>query len=658
MCGIAGIWHRDGRPVSRATVGAMTDALIHRGPDGAGQHLDGNIGLGHRRLKVIDLSDAAGQPIGLPDGSLHMVYNGEVHNYRELAEQLRAAGVRLRTRSDTEVVLWAYALWGEECFNRFNGMWALAFWRPAERRLLLSRDRFGIKPLLYSVRDARVAFASEAKALLAACPEERQADTLAVRDFIAGATPDSDERTFFANVRSVLPGEIVEFDVAGTASRRYWNFAAGTEAHRPGAADALRHLLEDAVRLRLRSDVPVGVALSGGLDSSAITRFAARAGGAPLECFSLRYESPRIDESRYCRMVADDPARYRMHWITPPAAELLATTTAIVWHHDAPTPIRGRYPQWHLLREAARHVTVMLDGQGADEILAGYDRFVLPYALDRLDRRLARSPPELNLLEELRRLGQVSTGIHRLLPRLVLEGLARRFRALPRGHSLAAQWRSMPSALEHHRLLGSWVDRAGERPYRSRLNNAMWAELRSAGLPEILHSEDAISMAFGLESRLPFLDHRLVEFCFSLAYDEKIRAGWTKWLLRQSMAGVLPEPVRWRRRKFGFPGDYETWLAGPQGLATVRAVLLDSRSLERGWLDRRWLVNRLGRGERRARRWTRHNLMQAWTLLTLELWFRLFLDNDESLRPGLFVRVPGGTAALDVVQPARNTAME
>lgn len=647
MCGIAGIWHRDGRPVPRSAMLAMTTAIAHRGPDGSGLHMAGNLGLGHRRLKVIDLSDGASQPIWLPDRSLYMVYNGEVHNYPELAGQLRASGVRLQSHSDTEVVLWAYEKWGEACFERFNGMWALALWRPRERRLVLSRDRFGIKPLLYSVRGPRIAFASEAKAVLAAFPEERQADTTSVRDFIAGAAPDSDEHTFFDNIRSVMPGETVQIGLTGVSARRYWSFQPGEELSRPDAAEEFGSLLADSVRLRLRSDVPIGVSLSGGLDSSAVTRLAARAGGQTIDCFSLRYDNPKIDESAYCRMVADDPARYRIHWITPPAGELMSTAAAVVWHHDAPTPIRGRYPQWHVLHEAARHVTVVLDGQGADEILGGYSRFALPYALDRLDPRLHRAASATNLAVELYRLGQVDTGIHRLLPRLLLARLVRGLGIFPHQRALAREWNGHRAPVARHRLMGSWVDREGGRPYRSRLNNALWAELRSAGLPEVLHSEDAISMAFGLESRLPFLDHRLVEFCFSLAYGEKISAGWTKWLLRRSMDGVLPEPVRWRRQKFGFSGDYEAWLAGGQGLQWVRDVLLDPRTSARGWLDRRWLARHLGGNEDRARRWVRRNLIQVWTLFTLELWGRMFLDNDVSLQPGRFVTIVDSPAAPD-----------
>lgn len=633
MCGIAGIWHRDGRPVEPRALESMVETLVHRGPDGAGAYISGGVGLGHRRLKVIDLSDAAAQPIWLPDRSLYMVYNGEIHNYLELATDLRAAGAALRACNDTEVVLWAYRIWGEQCFTRFNGMWAAAFWQPADARLVLSRDRFGIKPLVYSVRGARIAFASEPKALVAAFPEERRPDRQLVHDFVAGGVPDSDDHTFFENIRSVPPGQLLSIGLTHETTRRYWNFQPGQEIIRPDAPEAFLALLKDAVSVRLRSDVPVGVALSGGLDSSAVARLAAGANHQSLQCFSLRYPSASLDESAYALLVADDPARYQIHWVTPSAEDLVATTAAIVWHHDAPTPIRGRYPQWHVLREAGKHVTVVLGGQGADELLGGYDRFVLPYALDRLDPHLACVRSKWTLARELVELGRVSTGIHRLLPRLVLAAIARRLGVFPRKHALAFDGPIRNLPILHHRFVGASGGRTIERPYRSRLNNALWNELRSAGLPEILHSEDAISMAFSLESRLPFLDHRIVEFCFSLAYDEKIGEGWTKLLLRRATSGIVPEPIRLRRHKLGFPGDYAAWLAGAESFESVRNILLDQTTLERGWLDRTWLRHRLAGPRRQAQHWVRRHLQQVWMLLTLELWCRLYLDDDRGMRP-------------------------
>jgi asparagine synthase (glutamine-hydrolysing) len=605
----------------------MNTAQAHRGPDGAGVHVAGDLGLGHRRLAVVDLSDDAAQPFWLPDRSLALVFNGEIHNYLELAEALRREGVTLRTRSDTEVALHAYARWGEACFERFNGMWAMAFWQPHEARLLLCRDRFGVKPLLYSIRGDRIAFASEAKALVRAFPEERRADLGMLRDLLAGGVPDADSATFFANIQSVAAGSLLEVRRDRVATRRYWRFVPGEEAPRADAAAELRELLTDSVRLRMRSDVPVGIALSGGLDSSTIARLVARTVDRPIHCFSIRNAKARLDESRYAQQVADDPARYVMHWIEPPGDALLDTAARLVWHHDAPMPIRGRYPQWHLMRAAAGTVKVMLDGQGADELLGGYGRFVLPWLVDRVDPRVPGSRSLAGLPCELRQLGRVTTGIHRLLPRLLLASIARGVRrrtrlARVRGPSLPA------GPLTDLRYMDSFGSAQAERPWRSRLNNALWNEFRHAGLPEVLHAEDACSMAFSIESRLPFLDHRVVELCFRLPFDAKIGAGWTKKVLRQAAEPLLPAEICWRRHKLGFPADYGEIVGGARGLDDLRGVLLDRRSVERGYVDAGWLRRRLGGSATSARHWVQSNLVTAWSLLTLELWSRLFLDES------------------------------
>lgn len=623
----------------------MLDCLIHRGPDGVGRHVAGGVALGHRRLKIIDLSEDAAQPIWLPDRSVCMVYNGEIHNYVELAAELRLAGARLRAENDTEVLLWAYRIWGEECFERLNGMWAAAFWEPIKRKMILSRDRCGIKPLVYMLRGPRLAFASEAKALLAAFPEERRPDRQQLQDFVGGNLPDPDagERTFFENVKSVLPGHFLRIETTRETSHQHWTFRPGTEISRPDAPEAFLDLLRNAVKLRLRSDVPFGVLLSGGLDSSTIARLAANETRHPLCCISLQYPSSALDESGYSRLVADDPARYRHHWVTPPVDNLLETIAAIVWHHDAPTPMRGRYPKWYVMQAASRFVTVVLNGQGADELLGGYDRFVMPYLLDRLNVRLAHKQSRWSLIGELYRLGQVSSGIHRVLPPPLFAALARQIRRHvgKRGVSLGT---AATRASER--------EPPGGRPYCSRLNNALWGELRTAGLPEILHGEDALSMAFSLESRPPFLDHRVVEFCFSLAYDEKIAEGWTKLLLRRATSGILPEPIRLRRQKLGFPGDYAGWLGTGAGLDAVQDLLLDRTTLERGWLNRKSLQDHLGRSRRRAEHWVNRNPQETWRTVTFELWCRQFLDRDRSLLPALSNRARTAKRALSHVAPS------
>jgi asparagine synthase (glutamine-hydrolysing) len=337
----------------------------------------------------------------------------------------------------------------------------------------------------------------------------------------------------------------------------------------------------------MRSDVPVGACLSGGLDSSAIAALVGVPPERPMHCFSLRYDGWRDDESRFAAAAAGD--RFVLHWISPEPDDLLGTIRRIVWHHDAPTPIRGRLAQWHVLREAGRHVKVVLDGQGGDELLAGYSRFVLPYVLDRLrrDRR----------------------------------GLVRELSDLARIESRSRLWFLAVAAVRAARARPP-----AERPYGSRVNNLLWHELRSEGLPEVLHAEDALSMAFSVESRTPFLDHRLVELCFSLPFTDKFADGWTKSLLRRALRDDVPREILARRRKLGFSSPAAAWLKRDETRRAVRTLLLDRRSIERGVLDRRRLERGLRAFESGPPLYAAHTVGRIWRWITLELWFQDFVD--------------------------------
>jgi asparagine synthase (glutamine-hydrolysing) len=305
-------------------------------------------------------------------GRFRIVYNGEVHNYLELRRDLESAGHVFRSGGDTEVVLQAFVAWGEECFRRFNGMWALAVWDARDRALTLSRDRFGIKPLCVSRRGARLAFASEPKAILAAFPEEREPDRRELAAFLQGAVPDGTEATFFRNIRTIPPDSVVRIEGGKQTRRKFWGFTPGEDRPRPDSVEAFSELFGDATALRLRSDVPVGACLSGGMDSSAIVARAAPRLPGGMDCFSLLYPGAPCDESRFAAAVAEAMPTCRLHWVEPDASDLLATMERIVWHHDAPAPLRGRYPQWYVFGAASRHVRVVLDGQGGDEMLGGY----------------------------------------------------------------------------------------------------------------------------------------------------------------------------------------------------------------------------------------------------------------------------------------------
>lgn len=600
MCGTAGIWQRSGLPVDPLALERMGAMLAHRGPDGSGTYLDGEIGLANRRLRILDLRDAADQPMGLPDGSLWLTFNGEIHNYLELRRELESSGARFRTRTDTEVVLWAHATWGVDCFKRFNGMWALALWDARSQQLVLSRDRFEIKPLYYSVRGERVCFASEAKAILAAFPDERTPDAQEIDRFLPGGYPDAGEATFFANVKVLQPARYVVFSRKDAKREEYWSFRPGDEAPKPHAEERFRELLAESVRLRTRSDVPIGACISGGLDSSSIAALLDHPRSEPIHCFSTLYDEREYDESHYATLATRDRG-FEMHWVRPHPRDMLETMRKIVWHHDAPTPLRGRLAKWFVMEEVGRHVKVVLDGQGSDELLAGYVHDTVFYLADRLRRREWSARWWREFGRESAQLAQVEASRRSWYALMA----ARRYRHDPRAR--------------------------GPRPFGTLLNNVLWNGLRHHGLPEILHGEDALSMAFSVESRSPFLDHRLVEFCFSLPIEEKISNGWTKSLLQRSMAGSVAPEILARRGKFGFGAPVVQWLQLPDNWRSVRELLLDPRSLQRGVFHSKRPEYALGAFCRGHRIYRSQMVMRLWRWITLELWFREFVDADDTV---------------------------
>jgi asparagine synthase (glutamine-hydrolysing) len=473
-------------------------------------------------------------------------------------------------------------------------MWALALWDARRRRLVLSRDRFGIKPLYYSVRGDRICFASEAKAILAAFAQERTPDAAEVERFLAGHTTDVGQKTFFSNVKTLPPATNLIFSRESMRTARYWRFVPGEEEPRHDAEGQFRALLTDAVRLRTRSDVPIGACLSGGLDSSAIVALLERS-AEPMHCFSLHYDDPSFDESAYAALAARG-GDFVMHWVRPDPTRLLETMRRITWHRDGPSRMRG-CGQWFVMREAGRHVKVVLDGQGGDELLAGYAHYVFPYLIDRLRRGVPRARRSRSLLREIVELGELET---------------------PR------PWFLLTSPARYMRRSHTGL----ERPYSSVVNNLLWNELRLDGLPEVLHDEDALSMAFSVESRTPFLDHRLVELCFSLPFYDKISDGWTKSLLRRSLNGVVPAEILARRRKLGFSAPVASWLRVAENRQTVHQLLLDQRCTQRG-------VFRAGKLEHDLKTFYGGRSVQPslhagrlWRWITLELWFRDFVDGE------------------------------
>jgi asparagine synthase (glutamine-hydrolysing) len=636
MCGIAGVLRLDGRPVDRAALERMNRAQAHRGPDGEGLEILGPCGLGHRRLAIVDLSEAGHQPMATADGQLWISYNGEVYDHVELRRTLEGRGHVFRSRTDTEVILAAYREWGTGCFERFNGMWGLALWDASRRRLVLARDRLGIKPL-YVARDAdRLLFASEVKALLAAEPALARLDREQVARFVARPALGCGRRSFFEGIESVDPGTVQIHEADGRSRReRFWSFVPpppDESQDERRCVETIGARLEDAVRLRFRADVPVGTCLSGGLDSSSIVALAAgRLGKAP-DTFSALYDDAGHVERPFVE-VMERHFGLAAHHVQPDGTDLPGVLERITWHQDAPSSGPGVYSQWHVMRIAQPRVKVLLDGQGGDEVLGGYTRFYEPYVRGLLSR--ARRGDVAAGLEAARAVREIraATGQDPLAG-LVRAARRRLSRALPLG---AAGGPATPLATEAGLLVAedlAGVVRAetGETGIRRHsgdpLTDTMWDALTRTSIPTLLHYEDRDSMAFSIEARTPFLDYRLVEAAFTLPTRLKIRGALTKVALRASMEGLLPEPVRDRRDKLGFPTPFARFLRADGG-GWIRAILQAPAARDRGLLApsgvARLLDEHLGG--------TADHGWRLYQLATLELFARVFVDRSTPGEP-------------------------
>jgi asparagine synthase (glutamine-hydrolysing) len=590
MCGIAGLIMLDGSKPDRAALEAMTRAVAHRGPDGEGVEVVGPVGFGHRRLAIIDLSDAGRQPMSAEDGRLRIVFNGEIYNYVELRDELTGLGERFRTATDTEVILAAYRRWGTRCVDRFNGMWAFAIHDTVAHTVFCSRDRFGVKPFYYAQVSYRggeaFAFGSEIRQLLPLLPAIR-AERAVVRDFLFAGIDEPIVESYFEGVRK-LPGShslTIDLRSGSISLQREYEIAPHPELadiDDDRAVELYRKRLQDSVRLRLRSDVPVGTCLSGGLDSSSVAALAARpyldASGKAFRAITAVSEEPGNDETPFANAVA---GAWGLDWITvrPQYRDFAATINEVVRTQEEPFGGPSICMQWFVMRAARQHgIPVMLDGQGGDETLLGYRRYFAPYLLDQL--RLGGPMAMVREILACRREdAQLST--RALLTNLALQGLPLLNYAKLR---VRARWmRQTPEIPQQLRE---------EAVAARNLGMLQRLDIEHVNLPALLRFEDKNSMHFGVETRLPFLDWRAVETALSLPPRCKFRHGWTKWVLRRAMNDLLPAEVTWRRWKVGFEAPTTTWLrahAAPMLEAVLGSSLLtelgDRRKLERSYLS-------------------------------------------------------------------------
>ena len=634
MCGIAGIIGPDpGRP---DILSAMLSEIAHRGPDGDGLWRapdDGvHVALGHRRLSILDLSQAGAQPMLDLGQNLVLTFNGEIYNYIELRSELRALGSTFFSDSDSEVILEAYRHWGEACVERFNGMFAFAIFDRARQTLFCARDRFGEKPFVFHAGPDRFVFASEYKALLLhpGVPLEVDEWRLLRGAHNASTGIDADRDTVFRGVQQLLPGEAMLLDTRTLVLKtwHYWRIQPGEreirETEEAEVFAEFRELLVDSVRLRMRSDVPVGSCLSGGLDSSAIVCIVRKVLGhtGTYDTFTGRFPGTRADEWAHAKQVVED-ADTTSHVVEPGVERFMDDLPRFVWANELPVGSSSQFAQWcvfDLARDAG--VTVLLDGQGADEVLGGYEQYFGDYVRALRERGdMARLERELPLLRERYPLALVppARAWRDRLPFGVRHAIAG---AMGTGSSLLYGL-SLPAA----RAVSEQNAMRQQEGFNA-LTNALAQDSFGRYLTTLLRYGDRNSMAHSREVRLPFCDHRIAEFAFSLPPHLLMGQVQTKRLLRESMVGILPEPIRTRWNKQGFRPPQSTWFNAPRFAALCRDTLQSRRFREDGHWRHAWWLRALDRAERgdESVQWS------LWAPLMIEWWREHFLAPLERRR--------------------------
>ena len=630
MCGIAGRFNfRSGAPVDALSVRRMCRLVAHRGPDAEDVLVNGSLGLGHRRLAIIDLSPAGRQPMSTPDGRLTIVFNGEIYNYQSLRVWLEQRGHRFRTSTDTEVLLAAYAELGLEALGRLRGMFAFAIWDAKDRSLLLVRDRVGKKPLHYRIDRDGIAFASEPKAFFADAGFDAQPDLQAIGLYLACQYVPSPESAF-RGVRKLQPGHALLVRNGRVEVRRYWQLAYTPKVRidERAAEEEVSRRLTEAVRLRMISDVPLGAFLSGGIDSGVVVALMARMSSQPVRTFSIGFDEQEYNELPQARAVA---RRYETDHhefvVRPSAIELLPR---LVWHYNEPYADESAIPTLYLSDLTRQHVTVALNGDGGDEDFGGYTRYLTRGWLSRYDRLPSSVQRAIQLggrwlpRDATGRMGMASRWLARAglpLPRRYVRRLMQLDPELQQVVCTPEFLKAAPPYAAEDRALEAWRSAASDDAL-----DAMLATDVATYLPDcLLVKVDIASMAASLEARSPFLDHEVMELAASLPSDLKIRGSRTKHLLREIARPLLPDELI-DRPKMGFGVPLDRWFRTELRDLT-RDLLLNGRFAARGICRPEQVSRLVEQHETGQAEW--HD--QLWNLCMLEMWFRTFIDTRPPL---------------------------
>lgn len=584
MCGITAVYNIDNSTdISPDVIKEMTDAIAHRGPDDFGywfcntltgenketKNIDEvennkyNLAFGHRRLSILDLSPLGHQPMSSPDGNIWLIYNGEIYNYIEIREDLKKLGYTFKSGSDTEVIIAAYQAWGEECLKKFNGMFSFAIWDKITKKLFVARDRFGIKPFNYYYDGKKFIFSSEIKSILKYPDIPRTLNKAVVFNYIIMYPDLIDFETFFNEIKELPPSHYAVIKDGTMTIKKYWSLDPYKQTELSSYEEykeAFYEIFENAVKIRLRSDVPVGTCLSGGLDSSSIVCLSSRY-IPQIHTFSACFDEKEVDERPYINSVLE-ATNSKANFVFPNVIKLMEDVNKLMWYQDEPFGSCSIFAQWCVMERVSQtEVKVVLDGQGSDEILAGYTMHFPSIVIDYLKRgNFSRAAQEYNAIKRNHHLSDA---------RVFWYGALNLPEGLKRFYNPKVNWVNPGFAKEAAGLLPKSNHKLN---FDSFLNNQLYKSL-TGSLRELLRYEDRNSMAFSIESRIPFLDYRLVEFMYSVPLEQKFNNGTSKYVLRQAMKGILPDTIANRQDKMGFLTPEFKWFQTPEMKQFVMEIL-------------------------------------------------------------------------------------
>jgi len=572
MCGIAGFVNKSGDTAQFGKLKIMTDSIAHRGPDDEGQYCIGNVALGHRRLSIIDLSPAGHQPMMSHDGRFVITFNGEIYNYLELKQKLVRLGAKFLSNTDTEVIMEAYRYWGTESFNRFNGMWAFAIMDKINNVIVLCRDRFAVKPLYILNRVDLFMFASEAKAIIKAEPQENIPDFVSIHRFLTASVSENvDEHSWYRNIKIFPSASYAMFDLNKNEyeTKKYWCYEPELFKNKwiygKEPIKTLKELFDDAVRIRLRADVEVGTCLSGGLDSSSIVGCCAKKYGVQMQTFSSRFADKSCDEREYID-AANRFSGANAHPIHPgeTSSQFIDSFNDIIYYHDGPPGGASLYAQYSVFKEVGKHLKVVLDGQGADELFGGYSGFLNPHVrkIAQTKKKAKAMKVVCSILSEYDFFDMQSLSADTAVALFGVDNAVRMSKAMMGATGMTNELISLfPKMTENFSKM------VNDTPIRSipcvsedEINIMCVNQTLLTSIPQLCHNEDSNSMQFSVEVRMPFLDYRIVEFALALGSEYKLKGKWQKWIMREAFKKYLPICIKRRRNKMGYPAPFFRWL--------------------------------------------------------------------------------------------------